>query len=81
MVAGAQIKSILWGKVVLSMSGRDELLDMKEAARYRALDVAVKAPVTAPMPSQDKMVASTEGGEEASRVRLVLPDQVNTTGD
>ena len=80
MVAGAQIKSILWGKVVLSMSGRDELLDMKEAAQYRTFDVAVKDPVAAPMPSQGKLVPSSDGGEEASRfiperVRLVLPDR------
>ena len=86
-VAGAQIKGIFWGKVVLSANGRDEILDMSETAQYRAR--AVAAPVAAPAPvassasPKEKIVASSDSGETDSRliperVRLVLPDQEGT---
>lgn len=84
MVAGAQIKSILWGKVILRTGGRDEVLDMSETASHRSREVA--APVFAPVPvassdsPQEKIVASSDSGETDSRliperVRLVPPDQ------
>lgn len=83
-VAGARIKGIFWGKVVLNANGRDEVLDMSETASYRSreavIPVAGLAPVASSVSPQEKMVASSDSGETDSRliperVRLVLPDQ------
>ena len=82
-VAGAQIKGIFWGKVVLSANGRDEVLDMSETTQYRKIAVAAPAPVATSALPQEKIVASSDSGETDSRliperVRLVLPDQEGT---
>lgn len=86
-VAGSQIKSILWGKVILSTEGRDEVLDMSETSSYRSRAVAAPVPGPASVASsvspQEKIVASSDSGETDSRliperVRLVLPDQEGT---
>lgn len=80
MVAGAQIKSILWGRVVLSTNGRDEVLDMSEAAKFRSGEVGGPVSAAARAPSQEEIVATSEAGEITSklipeRVRIVLPVQ------
>ncbi|HBG21595.1 MAG TPA: hypothetical protein DDY32_20610 [Desulfobulbaceae bacterium] len=82
-VAGAQIKGIFWGKVVLSANGRDEVLDMSETTHYRTIAVAAPAPVATSVSPQEKIIASSDSGEIDSRliperVRLVLPDQEGT---
>ncbi len=83
VVAGAQIKSILWGKVVLRVNGRDEVLGMSEAASYRSREPmgSVSTPAVPAAPSrQEKSFASSEGGDIhdrliPERVRIALPDQ------
>lgn len=89
MVAGAQIQDILWGRVVLRTNGRDEILDMNEAAKYRSRRVAVAVPVAARVPQQDgsappENVAASEDGEKVDplipeRVRIDLPTEESAT--
>lgn len=82
-VAGAQIRSIRWGRVELRVQGRDEVLDMSGTAGYRrketALPVPVSAPKTLPAPLRKSNAASVaeESGSSLipERVRLVLPGQ------
>ena len=87
LVAGAQIKSILWGKVILRTDGGDEVLDMSETASHRSREndapVVAPAPVASSVLPQGKIVASSDSWETDSRliperVRLVLPDQEGT---
>lgn len=80
MVAGARIKTILWGRVVLQADGRDEVLDMSEAVQYRAGAVAGQVSAGAPVSSREQLVVSSAGSEFVDqlipeRVRLVLPNQ------
>ena len=44
VVEGAQIKSILRGKVILNFNGKDEILDMSEAAKFRKGGAARRYP-------------------------------------
>lgn len=87
MVAGAQIQSILWGKVILRTDGGDEVLDMSETASHRSREnifpVVAPAPVASSVSPQGNIVASSDSWESDSRliperVRLVLPDQEGT---
>lgn len=85
MVAGAQIKSILRGKVVLAVNGRHEILDMSGAASLRAKEAAIPVPAPAFASPREKGVASSESWQAGidsrlipEKVRLVLPEEPPT---
>ena len=45
IIQGAEIKEILRGKVILTFQGKDEILDMTEANKYKPKQSAAVAPV------------------------------------
>ncbi len=82
LVEGAQIKRILRGKVVLNFNGKDEVLDMSEAAKYGK--GGASGPVSAapsyrrPQVEQARPAVPTAAREpvqrqQAVRIRVVRP--------
>lgn len=69
-VQGALIKEILRGKVILNLDGKDEMLDMSEAAQYGPKTPA--RPVSVNPAIRTRRVIETptvNGGEQTSEVR------------
>lgn len=77
-VQGALIKEILRGKVILNLDGRDEMLDMSEAAQYGA--TAPRRPVSVNPAIRTRRIVEApdvngtdQPGEVAPRTRVVRP--------
>lgn len=72
-IQDAEIKNILRGKVILSYQGKDEVLDMSEAASMRPKQVS--QPAVSPAPPRRRVVSRPSG---QVRRRVVSPqDQQN----
>lgn len=79
MVAGALIKNISRGVVVLRVNGRDEILDTSEAGNFRSKEPADPVSVAAhPSTQVDKIDTGNESEENSDwqlpeRTRIVMP--------
>lgn len=76
-IQGALVKEILRGKVILALNGKDEILDMSEAAtmrsRYRAKNAARAARVARPARSRTPTAVAPARGQAGSRPAAVSP--------
>jgi type II secretory pathway component PulC len=76
-IQGALVKEILRGKVILALNGKDEILDMSEAAtmrsRYRAKNAARTAKVARPVRSGTPTAVAPAGGQGYTRPAAVSP--------
>ena len=77
-VQGALIKEILRGKVILNLDGRDEMLDMSEAAQYgpkaRSRPVSVNPAIrTRRVIEAPNLNGADQSGEVVPRTRVVRP--------
>jgi type II secretory pathway component PulC len=66
IVQGAEIKEILRGKVILTFQGKDEILDMTEANKYKPRQSAAVAPV----PTRKRVVRSPRTKSRTNPLRL-----------
>jgi hypothetical protein len=78
-VEGALVKEIQRGKVILSVNGRDEMLDMSEAAQYnQGSPQAVTTPAMVRRKANlrpSRQITSGDGQETVSRPRPVQPSR------
>lgn len=71
VVQGGTIKEVLRGKVILTVNGRDEILDMSEAARVRpTLRQLMPEPQVTPVNTSNQPNVQTFGGGPAPDRRI-----------
>ncbi len=88
VVAGARIARILWRKVIFDIDGREEILDMSEAEKYRTQLVipSVAAASTAVQGSNGAVAAAASPRQVVDqllpeRIRIVLPSEKSAASD
>lgn len=66
VIQGAEIKEILRGKIILTFQGKDEILDMTEANKYKPKQSAA----VAPLPARKRVVRSPRSQNKPKPARL-----------
>lgn len=80
VIQGARVREILRGKAILVVNGKDQLLDMSEAAKVRPVVKTTAAPPLQPSEIQEPVIPAGGGVDDAPRA-MEEPTEIAPEGE